>query len=608
MSLVAGARLGPYEVVEPLGKGGMGEVYRARDTRLGREVAIKVLPAHTASTPDALARFEFEARAVAGLNHPNILALHDVGVQTGISYAVTELLEGETLRDRLVREGRLPPRKALDLAVQLARGLAAAHGRGIVHRDLKPENLFLTGDGRLKILDFGLAVQDVSARASGSAETRFATEPGTLVGTVSYMSPEQIRGETASVRSDVFSFGVVLHEVLAGSNPFRRDTMPETMAAILRDQPESLAAAAGLPAVAARLIDRCLEKRVDDRPESMRDMALFLESAAETAGAPAMTAGPDAARRITRWTLAGACALILLLTATMCAYVATSANRSVASAIADDLARAETVVVRAQQDRLDRLQSRARLVASIPELKALFEKTDAATIRDFLQNYQQRSPGTPLLVALGSGGYVLARTDVGADAAPERGQEWLATLLSGGGTGIIRIGSRPYHAAVANAEAGGTIFGSVLAAAPVDDGFAQVLREVTEEEAVLLDQQGIAGTSLLAGQVPWKSLDAFRSAAGTPGTAVDVTIGRTRYTAREVSLVDDPPISAVILASRDDITAPFRGMQTGILIIGGIAAALALLAGLVVLRRWERANAPGLGTRDSALGFARKSD
>ena len=213
MTLASGSRLGPYEIVSPLGAGGMGEVYRARDTRLGREVAVKVLPASFSQDSDRLQRFEQEARAASALNHPGILTVHDFGSEGGAPYVVTELLEGETLREKLTG-GRLPVRKALDYGTQIARGLAAAHEKGIVHRDLKPENLFVTKDGRVKILDFGLAKLTLPERSAGpptEGPTQTAgTEPGMVMGTVGYMSPEQVRGLPADARSDLFSFGAVL--------------------------------------------------------------------------------------------------------------------------------------------------------------------------------------------------------------------------------------------------------------------------------------------------------------------------------------------------------------------------------------------------------------
>src|SRR5213594_3915663 len=224
MTLAAGLRLGPYEILAPLGAGGMGEVYQARDTRLDREVAIKVLPEHLAKDPQALARFEREAKAVAALSHPNILALYDVGAHQGVSYAVTELLEGETLRARLARS-EITWRKVVEIGTAVAEGLAAAHSKGIIHRDLKPENIFLTSDGRVKILDFGLARWKPTASPQDESSLPTETEPGIVMGTVGYMSPEQVRGERADAPSDIFSFGCVLYEMLSGQRAFRRQTV-----------------------------------------------------------------------------------------------------------------------------------------------------------------------------------------------------------------------------------------------------------------------------------------------------------------------------------------------------------------------------------------------
>jgi hypothetical protein len=318
----------------------------------------------------------------------------------------------------------------------------------------------------------------------------------------------------------------------------------------------------------------------------VRDLALFLEVAAGDSVRDTELSNQSGRgiRRIAIRTLAGICALLVLITLGMWGYVRASASRAAGAAVADDLSRAESQVLRAHRDRLDRLQLSARLIASFPQLKALFE-TNAPTIRDFLQTYQQRNPGTPLLVALGPEGYVLARTDEAPGSAPERGQDWLAALVAAGGACVIAIDGQPYHAAVSPAEAGGTIFGSVVAAAPVDDSFAQILREQTQDEAVLLDGRGVAGSSLLSGQVPWESLEAFRAASGSNGSVHDLTIGTSRFAAREVLLTEEPPVAAVILASRDEITGPYRGLQTGLLAIGLFAAALVLIGGLVAIRR-----------------------
>ncbi len=281
MALTPGTRLGPYEIVSPLGAGGMGEVYRARDTRLERDVAIKVLPPAVASDPDRLRRFEQEARATGQLNHPNILVVYDIGRHEGTPYVVEELLEGETLRDR-VAGSPLPARKACDYAAQIARGLSAAHEKGIVHRDLKPENIFVTRDGRVKILDFGLA-KLVRPEAAGSAMTDLPTAaetgPGVVLGTVGYMSPEQVRGRPADHRSDIFSLGAVLYEMLSGRRAFHADSSIETMNAILKEDPQQLAGSIeGLPPGIERVVQHCLEKNPEERFQSARDLAFDLAS------------------------------------------------------------------------------------------------------------------------------------------------------------------------------------------------------------------------------------------------------------------------------------------------------------------------------------------
>jgi Tol biopolymer transport system component len=282
MSLAPGTRLGVYELVGQIGAGGMGEVYRARDPRLGRDVAIKVLPAAFAADPGRLQRFEQEARAAAALNHPNILAVHDIGQHDGAPFIVSELLEGETLRERL-HGGALPVRKAIEYGVQIAQGLAAAHEKGIVHRDLKPENLFVTEDGRVKILDFGLAKLTQAEPALGGLSVLPTAAPGTLpgmvLGTIGYMAPEQVRGHTADHRSDIFALGTILYEMLAGHRAFRGDTGIDTMTAILKEDPPDLSAAERhIPAGLERIVDRCLEKNPSARFQSTRDLAFALEA------------------------------------------------------------------------------------------------------------------------------------------------------------------------------------------------------------------------------------------------------------------------------------------------------------------------------------------
>jgi len=293
-----GSRLGPNEILAPIGAGGMGEVYRARDTRLDRDVAVKVLPPGFATDADRLRRFEQEARAAGGLNHPNILVIHDVGSTDGSPYVVSELLEGETLRDRL-REGPLSLRKAIQTAVQIAQGLAVAHDKGIVHRDLKPENVFVTTDGRVKILDFGLAklTQGTLSPAEMGAPTMGATGPGIVLGTAGYMAPEQVRGLPADHRADLFSLGVILYELLSGRRAFHRDSAAETMSAILNDEPPALESVKPVPAGLARMVERCLEKRPDERFQSARDFGFALEAASSGSGTQTTEATGGSPRR-----------------------------------------------------------------------------------------------------------------------------------------------------------------------------------------------------------------------------------------------------------------------------------------------------------------------
>ncbi len=277
MSLAPGAQLGPYEILAPLGAGGMGEVYRARDTRLAREVAVKILPEHLAADPEALMRFEREAKAVAALSHPNIVAIHDIGQAHGLVYAVLELLEGEPLRAVLAR-GPLPPSKAVDYARQIAHGLAAAHDRDIVHRDLKPENLFLTPDGRVEILDFGIAKLPTEPVTSDSPTVASGTQAGAILGTLDYMSPEQMRGGPVDHRTDLFSFGAVLYEMLTGKSAFHAESPADTIGAVLREDPVSaLRVRTGVPEGLVRIVRRCLEKRPGERFQSARDLAFALD-------------------------------------------------------------------------------------------------------------------------------------------------------------------------------------------------------------------------------------------------------------------------------------------------------------------------------------------
>jgi serine/threonine protein kinase/tetratricopeptide (TPR) repeat protein len=312
MPLSAGDTLGPYELLAPIGAGGMGEVWKARDSRLNRDVALKVLPDHLSRDAEALARFDREAKAVAALSHPNILVLYDVGADAGIHFVVTELLEGETLRERIAR-GPLPWRKAAEMGAAIAEGLAAAHSKGIVHQDIKPANIFLTSDGRVKILDFGLA--QVRRPPTEDESTVTLTEAGnrTVMGTIGYMSPEQVRGEKAQASSDVFSLGCVLYEMVSGRRAFTGKSSSDTLAAILKEEPPSLADS-GKPAPPEfqQLIERCLAKNPAQRFHSAHDLAFALRSMSSAAGVH-KTALPPAG--LSRRALASSIAIAILILA-----------------------------------------------------------------------------------------------------------------------------------------------------------------------------------------------------------------------------------------------------------------------------------------------------
>src|SRR5579864_464386 len=293
----AGTSLGPYEILGTIGAGGMGEVYRARDPRLGREVAIKVLPSQFSADSERLRRFEQEARAAAALNHPNILAIYDLGQSNGSPYIVSELLEGESLRERL-RSGPLPLRKAVDYATQIALGLAAAHDKGIVHRDLKPENLFITKDGRAKILDFGLAKLTEHISDAETVVHSDGTTPGMVLGTVGYMSPEQVRGIATDHRADIFTFGAILYEMLSAKRAFRGETTADTMSAILKDDPPELTETnRQVPPALERIVRHCLEKNPDERFQSARDIAFNLEALSSVSSGP-MPVSKESARGV----------------------------------------------------------------------------------------------------------------------------------------------------------------------------------------------------------------------------------------------------------------------------------------------------------------------
>ncbi|MCI0392271.1 MAG: protein kinase [Acidobacteria bacterium] len=283
---IIGRTLDHYQVRSLLGQGGMGEVYRAHDTRLNRDVAVKILPEHLAGDAEALRRFEREAKAVAALSHPNILSIFDFGTEQGVNYAVMELLEGETLRDRM-KHSPLNWRGAVEIGISIAEGLAAAHAKGIIHRDLKPENIFLTTYGQVKILDFGIArVKHVVSANDETLTTAATTRPGTIMGTFGYMSPEQVRGETADAPSDIFSLGCVLYEMVSGKRPFAHTTTAESIAAILKEDPLALTEVnREVPGALAQLINHCLEKKPDDRYQSAHDLAFELRKILSERGA-----------------------------------------------------------------------------------------------------------------------------------------------------------------------------------------------------------------------------------------------------------------------------------------------------------------------------------
>jgi eukaryotic-like serine/threonine-protein kinase len=319
MPLLPGAKLDGYEVLGLLGSGGMGEVYRARDPVLKREVAIKVLPSFVSQDPDRLRRFEQEAQAAAALNHPNILSVHRFGIFEGAPYLVSELLVGDTLRQQLDR-GPLPVRKAIDYGVQIAHGLAAAHDKGIVHRDLKPENLFVTKDGRIKILDFGLAkLMQREPDPDGIAPTQArGTDPGIVLGTIGYMSPEQVRGKTVDHRADIFAFGAILYEMLTGKRAFQGSTSADTMSAILNEEPPAISQIVqSIPLGLQRVVHRCLEKNPEQRFQSASDLAFALEALSES-GISSGVAIPPPGRRWPRRAFAwSACLVAILVLATV---------------------------------------------------------------------------------------------------------------------------------------------------------------------------------------------------------------------------------------------------------------------------------------------------
>ena len=312
-SSLVGRVLGNYRVVALIGAGGMGEVYRAHDERLDRDVALKILPAAFCDDEGKLRRFEQEARALAALNDPNLLAIFDVGAQEGTPYIVSELLEGMTLRQRLLT-GPLPVQRAIDFAMQIARGLMAAHEKRIVHRDLKPENIFVTNDGRIKILDFGVAkLAQPEARESSGETVTLLTTSGVVLGTVGYMSPEQVRGQAVDHRSDIFSFGSILFEMLSGKRAFQGPTTADTISSVLKEEPPDIGEVnANVPPATAHILRHCLEKRPEERFQSTRDLLFDLSTLSTAATTRRMAAQPEAGRKYL-WPLLAGIALLAML-------------------------------------------------------------------------------------------------------------------------------------------------------------------------------------------------------------------------------------------------------------------------------------------------------
>ncbi len=337
MAIASGTKLGPYTILGVLGVGGMGEVYRARDSRLHRDVAIKVLPEIVAADPDRIARFDQEARATAALNHPNIVALYDIGAERGVAYVVSELLSGSTLRDRIAA-GPMPPRKVVEIGLEILSGLAAAHERGIAHRDLKPENIFVTEDGTVKILDFGLAKLSPAVAAGASTVatvTSPQTTPGLVLGTIGYMAPEQVRGLSADHRADIFAFGAIVYEMITGRRAFHGATTADTMTAILTADPPDLSnTSAGVSAAMNAVIRRCLEKNASDRFQSARDLSFALEAVAMGSRSGSLAAAGPGRTRARPLAMFGIIATLAAAALTTWAWALTRRPAAVASALA----------------------------------------------------------------------------------------------------------------------------------------------------------------------------------------------------------------------------------------------------------------------------------
>jgi len=582
--LIIGTRVGPYEIVSLLGKGGMGEVYRAHDARLQRDVAVKVLAPTLSADPEAIARFEREARAVAALSHPNIVSLHDVGREGEVAYAVTELLEGETVRGLIGRQHQPPLRQVIDIGTQVARGVGAAHAQGIVHRDLKPENLFLTTERRVKVLDFGLAAR---RQPVTGMETLVETSPGMVVGTIGYIAPEVVRGESATAAADTFAFGVVMYELLAGVHPFQRATNADTLAAIMRDDPPRLSRVApGTPPALARLVERCLQKSPQDRPESMRDVAFYLENIDPSSGG--VVTLPDgsgavrtvAAAQASRRALTTAGAAVLGLLALTLGLFWWSERRFGPSATGDGLERDAAHVAHVQQERLKRLQGAAAAYAATSNVRALLQTPHGPTAQESLVDYQGNLVEPVILVLLTPEGQLLARTGGSAVTGASESADWQGVMTLPDRAGTLSVAGQPYHAAGAIVEAGGTVFGTMVAALPVDDAFARDIRELTSHDVVLIDPIAVRATTIRRDAVPWPTLDAWHAAGGGADASLPVTIGGQPLRAREVPLSMSTRIAAVLLAAPTATGGPYQGLRLGVLV-----AALLVLAVTVVLTR-----------------------
>jgi hypothetical protein len=580
-------RVGPYEIISLLGRGGMGEVYRAHDARLHRDVAVKVLAPALGADPDAVARFEREARAVAALNHPNIVSLHDVGREGDVVFAVTELLEGETVRGLLADIARPPLRQVLDIGIQVARGVGAAHAQEIVHRDLKPENLFLTSDRRVKVLDFGLAAR---RQPVSGLETLVETSPGLVVGTIGYMAPEVVRGEPATAASDTFAFGVVLYELLTGVHPFDRGTPAETLAAIMRDDPPRLSRVApGTPPPLARLVERCLQKAPGDRPESMRDVAFYLENVDATSagvvtgtGAGRASAPPTAIAGSRRAVVTAAAAVLGLLASTLGLFW-WSERRYGPMADGEATGRTPAYVTHVQQSRIARLQVAASAFAATPNVRSLLETTHGPTAMASLEDYQTGLTDPVVLVLLTPEGELLARTGGSAVAGASESADWQRLMTLPDRAGTLIVAGQPYHAAGATVEAAGSVFGTVIAALPVDDRFARDIRELTTHDVVLLDAQGVRGSTLRREVIPWRTLEAWHAAGGSDRGLTSSVAGQS-VRAFEVPLSLSAQVAAVLIAADRPASGPYQALRAGVLV-----AALAVLAVTAALT-WRHAS------------------